>query len=94
MSIESINVIVPPVRTKVEDAYVDILEVLKFKFPNGEVRYHVTCRIEWRGIRTRVFFIDCKDIEEFKQKISIELAKLKIMYLTLGLKGVLEVVGK
>lgn len=94
MSLPSEKIIVPPVHVKVDDAIVEILEVTKFEFPTGEVWYHVTCRLKWNGIRTRVFFIDCRSLDEFKEKIRLELAKLKTLYLTLGLKGVLEVVGK
>ena len=94
MSIPTEQIILPPVRMKVDDADVDILEALRLDMINGDKLYYVTCRIRWRGIKTKKFFVICRDKNEFVEKIRIELSKLKTMYLTLGLKETVEIASK
>ena len=92
--LRSLEVMIPPVAVTVDDAKVEIFEVLKFTFPDGSTRYHVTCRINWRGIKSRIFFVDVKDTKDLKRKLEIELSKMKMLYLIGGKKYVEEVVTK
>jgi len=78
----------------VDDAKVEVLEVIKYTMPNGEDRYHVVCRLYWRGIRTRPFFLDAKDMNDLRKKLEIELSKIKILYIIGGRDLVEEVVSR
>jgi len=86
--------VLPPIIIDVEDAKVEILEVVKYTLPNGEDRYHVVCRLYWRDIKTRPFFLDAKDMDDLRKKIEIELSKIKILYIIGGRNIVEEVVSR
>ena len=90
----ALEVLVAPVTLRVDDARVEIFEVLKFDFPDGKPRYHVTCRIRWRDVTSRVFFLDVTDMKDLERKLKIELSKLKMLYLVGGKRLVTEVMGR
>lgn len=83
------DMIIPPVAVDIDGARVEIFEVIKLS-----TGYHVTCRINWRGIKSRIFFIDAKDTEDFKRKLELELAKMKTLYIIGGRRYVEEVMCK
>jgi len=87
-----LEVTLPPISFRVDDARAEILEVLKFTFPDGKVRYHVVCRLIWRGIKTRKFFLDVRSMDDLRKKLEIELSKIKLLYILKGEKYVREVV--
>jgi len=83
-----------PIAIDVDGARVEIFEVMKYELPSGDVIYRVTCRIIWRGIKTRVFSLDAKDMDDFRKRVEIEIAKMKMMYLIGGRELVEEVVSR
>ncbi|RLG74798.1 MAG: hypothetical protein DRO23_05620 [Thermoprotei archaeon] len=87
-----LEVSLPPIWIRIDGAKAEILEVLKFTFPDGKVRYHVVCRIFWRGIKTRKFFLDVINMDDLRKKLEIELSKIKLLYISRGEKYVREVV--
>ena len=89
-----LDVLIAPLTLKVDDARVEVFEVLKFEFPDGKPRYHVTCRVKWRDITSRIFFLDVYDMKDLERKLKVEISKLKMLYLIGGKKYVLEVMGR
>jgi len=87
--VELTKVIIPPVRTEVDGVVVDILEVLKLRDDD----YHVTCIARFKDVSSRKFFISARDTEEFKAKLRVEVAKLKLAYYVGGKEFAKEVVG-
>lgn len=83
------RIVIPPVKTTVDGAEVDILEVIKLP-PTG---YHVTVRVRLGDFTSRVFFIDALNEKDFERKLAIEISKLKTMLITRGLEFTKEVMG-
>lgn len=81
---ERISIPIPPFSIQVEDAVATIWEVIPITFPTGEKRYHVTLTINYRGIESRRFHLDVKSNEDLKNKLKIELTKLKFIYYGYG----------
>lgn len=85
---ETTNIIIPPFSVDVDGVLVDVLEVSKQRLPNGDVWYIVSCSIRYKGVKSRVFPLFVKDELDFKNKIKIEITKIKMMELVLGLEEV------
>jgi len=73
--------IIPPVRFRFDNAIITIYEVLKSQLVSGKTWYHVTLDIEYRGKRTRRFSLDCKDTNDFKKRLMVEVSKFKFLVL-------------
>ena len=73
-----------PVTVEVDGVIVHILEVLKSKLGNNTVFYHAVCKVEWNGVTTRNFVVTFRTEEEFREKLRIEVAKLKLMSFLYG----------
>ena len=84
------KIIVPPIRTVVDNVIVDILEVIKL----GDNDYHVTCIARFKDISTSPFFINATSNEDFRAKLKVEVAKLKMFYYLGGKDFALEVVRR
>lgn len=83
---ETIRFIIPPFSLSIDGALVDVLEVSKQSLPNGETWYIVSCSIRYKGIKSRVFPLFVRNEEDLKNKLKIEITKIKIFELTHGLE--------
>jgi len=87
--------VVTPARFKYYNVKVYILEIQKTEMPteNGfEPLYIVSTMLEIGNVRTRVFPIPCKNIDDYINKLKVEILNLKKMYYMLGEKILRQVV--
>lgn len=68
-----------PIAVRVDGFTVYILEVMKGRLPNNREQYFVTCRIKKGDFETRNFTIFCRDTQELKAKLLIEVAKIRYL---------------
>jgi len=73
------RVVVPPITAEIDGARVHILEVTEHEWVDKRKHYIVTCFIELGGYRSGVFSLDVTSNEELKEKLRIEIAKMKLM---------------
>jgi len=82
MALERIEVIVPPISFKLDGADVTIIGVVSRDALDGGRRYIVSCQVEWRGWRSPVFRLDVADNRELRNKLRVEIARMKICILS------------
>ncbi|RLF08426.1 MAG: hypothetical protein DRJ60_00405 [Thermoprotei archaeon] len=68
-----------PLTVKVDNFTVYILEVMKYRLPNGKESYVVTCKIKKDDFETRSFPIFCRDTNELRAKLLIEVTKIRYL---------------
>lgn len=78
--------VIPPFSVEVDGAIVDVLEVSKQPLSSGETWYIVSCSIRYKGIRSKVFPLFVKDEEDLKNKLKVEVTKIKMIELARGLE--------
>ncbi len=88
--VELNKIIIPPVRTKIDDVVVDIIEVIKL----SDNDYHITCIARFKDISSSPFFISASNNEEFRAKLKVEVGKLKLFYYLGGKELAEEVVRR
>lgn len=76
------RVIIPPMAVDIDGARVYILEVTENDWIDEEKHYLVTCFVEYKGYRSRVFTIDAKTNAELLAKLRTEVAKMKLLIMT------------
>lgn len=81
----SIEVRLLPTYLEIDGIVVEVLEILHHKLSEDYHLYTVSARINYKGIKSKVFSIDCKDIKDLMNKLKIEITKIKFMELVLGL---------
>ncbi|RLE86017.1 MAG: hypothetical protein DRJ67_08145 [Thermoprotei archaeon] len=82
MALERIEVIVPPISFKLDGVDVTIIGVVPYDTIDGIRRYIVSCQVEWRGWRSQVFQLDVGDNRELRNKLRVEIARMKICILS------------
>uniref|UniRef100_A0A7J3JQ20 Uncharacterized protein n=1 Tax=Ignisphaera aggregans TaxID=334771 RepID=A0A7J3JQ20_9CREN len=83
MTSETIHLL--PIYFEVDGVVAEILEILEHKFDERIIGYTVSMRIMYKGIKSRVFPLDCKDLKDLINKLKVEISKLKFMEIVLGL---------
>ena len=73
-----------PMSFELEGCTVYILETIKTKRVDGSEEYHVTVKIKWNNIESKIFSLDVKDNKELKAKLLAEISKMKLMKYILG----------
>jgi len=63
----------------------------RFDLPTGERRYLLSLEVEWRGYRSRQFTLEVKDSYDFKNKLDLEIARMKLAILTGNLSPFVKV---
>jgi len=86
------QILLPPFCIEIDGTPIEILEIIKHQLITGETQYTVALRIRYKGITSKIFSITVKSIEELKNKLKIELTKIRFMELTYGLKYVESVI--
>lgn len=74
-----------PIYLEVDGVVAEVLEILEHKIDVKPIGYTVSMRITYKGIKSRVFQLDCKDLKDLINKLKIEISKLKFMELVMGL---------
>ena len=90
---ETPQLLLPPVTIEVDGYLVDIIEVLKLESFSGSVTFSVSVRINYKGIKSRVFSLDVRNESELIKKLKIEITKIKFMELTYGLDEVRRIIS-
>jgi hypothetical protein len=85
---ESSTFQITPFFLEIDGVTVQIVEVAKQQLISGEVWYIVPVKIIYKGIHSRVFPMFVKDIRELKNKLKVEITKVKIIDYSLGLEEV------
>jgi len=75
------KVIVPPAVVELDGAKVYIVETSKREWLDKRTHYLVSCFVEWRGKRSKVFNLDVTSNKELIEKLRAEIAKFKLMVL-------------
>lgn len=77
---------------EIDGVLVEVIEVLKHQLISGETYYTVALRIHYKDIISKIFNLSVKSSEELKNKLKIEISKIKFMEYTYGLKYVKGVI--
>jgi len=88
---EKTQIILPPFFIEVDGVIVEVLEVVKRTSMTGYSWYSVAVRYRYKGIRSKIIHYDVKDTEDLKNKLKVEVAKIKFLEATFGINYVREV---
>ncbi len=86
------SILIPPFYMEIDGVTVEVLEVLKHQLISGDKFYTVALRIHYKDIVSKIFNLTVKDEEELKNKLKIEITKIKFMEYAYGLKYVKGVI--
>jgi len=78
--LETTLFLIPPFDIQIEDALVTVWEVLKLP-PD---RYNCTVTIKLKGVESKRYGIVVKDQKDLRNKLKIEITKLKFIDLSMG----------
>jgi len=84
--VEPSSFTLPPLSITLDGCIVDVLEVTRSTLISGETWLHVAVRINYMGVRSRVFTIDARSQREFIDKLRVEIAKVKFIYYAYGIE--------
>lgn len=76
---ETTKLHITPFSVMVDDVPVRILEVLKTSLDPENPWYHVTVQITYKGIKSRIYTLDVKNMKDLIKKLKIEITKIKII---------------
>ena len=79
---------VTPFTVEVDGVKVQIVEVAKQTLVTGEAWYIVSVRVNYKGVESRVFPLFVRDNRDLKNKLKVEITKLKIIEASYGLQEV------
>jgi hypothetical protein len=68
---------IPPFFIEVDGCQVQVLEVLKDELISGDIWYHVFISINYKGIWSKRYSLDVKNIEDLVNQLKIEITKIK-----------------
>ncbi|MEM4500561.1 MAG: hypothetical protein QW512_00325 [Thermofilaceae archaeon] len=89
---ETTRLLIPPFSLSIDGALVDVLEVSKQPLPSGEVWYVVSCSIRYKGVKSKVFPLFVRDEDDLKNKLKIEMTKVKFLELAYGLEELKRII--
>jgi len=78
------RITLPPFYVEVDGARALILEVSRTEVVPGDVWYHASVQIEYKGMRSKTFTLDARDEEDLLTKLKVEVTKLKFMEYAYG----------
>lgn len=76
-SIRDLDQVVAPVVVYFRGVEIRIIEVSKIELPTGP-QYIVEVQLKYKDVRSRVFPIFCRNIEDFVEKLRMEVMKFRI----------------
>jgi hypothetical protein len=77
-----------PVFLEVDGVLVMLVEVSKLELPYGPPYYAVSVKIIYRGIHSRVFPLFVRDENDLRNKLKVEVTKIKFIDYMYGLEEV------
>jgi hypothetical protein len=83
----------PPFLIEVDGCPVQVLEVLKSELVSGDTWYHVVVSIEYKGVKSKIYSLDVKDIKDLVNQLKIEITKVKFMDYGYGMSEVKRVIA-
>ena len=89
---ESTTHIIPPFSIEIDGVLVDVLEIIKHQLISGDVTYSVAVKINYKGIKSKTIHLTVKNETDLKNKLKIEVTKIKFMEMTYGLNYVKSVI--
>jgi len=84
---------VTPFTVEVDGVKVQVVEVSRQQLVTGDVWYIVSVRVNYKGIESRVFPLFVRDTRDLKNKLKVEITKLKIIEASYGLQEVRRVIA-
>jgi hypothetical protein len=90
---ESSVIQVTPFTVDVDGVKVQVVEVSKQTLVTGETWYIVSVRVNYKGVESRVFPLFVRDSRDLKNKLKVEITKLKIIEASYGLQEVRRVIS-
>jgi hypothetical protein len=90
---ESSVIQVTPFTVDVDGVKVQVVEVSKQTLVTGETWYIVSIRVNYKGVESRVFPLFVRDSRDLKNKLKVEITKLKIIEASYGLQEVRRVIS-
>lgn len=81
---ESTQVPLTPFSIEVDGVIAEVLEVMEHILFGSYTSYSVSLRLHYKGIKTKVFTLDCKDLKDLLNKLKIEISKIKFFEIALG----------
>jgi len=78
MSLAPKSVLIPPITISLDGAKVTIVEVLDMSITDFDRMYLVSCYVEYRGYRSKVFHLLVRSNSELLAKLRAEIAKMKL----------------
>jgi len=82
-----------PFFLEVDGVTVQVVEVSKQQLISGEVWYIVPVKIIYKGIHSRIFPMFVKNITDLKNKLKVEITKVKLIDYSYGLEEVKRLIG-
>jgi len=79
---------VPPFSLSIDGVEATILEVLKTQLISGDVWYHVVVKLRYKGIDSRNYTLDVKDMNNLVDKLKVEVSKIRFIELAYGINEV------
>jgi len=86
------TILIPPFFLEVDGVKVEVLEALKHSLISGEVFYTIALRIHYKDIISRIFRLTVRNVDELRDKIKVEVTKIKFMEYAYGIKYVRSVI--
>jgi len=90
---EPATIQVPPFSIRIDGAEATILEVLKTQLVSGDVWYHVVVKLRYKGVSSRNYTLDVKDMNNLINKLKIEISKLRFIELAYGINEVKRIIA-
>jgi hypothetical protein len=84
---------IPPFFIEVDGCQVQVLEVLKDELISGETWYHIFISINYKGIRSKRYSIDVKDIKDLVNQLKSEITKIKFTDYAYGIDEVRRLIS-
>lgn len=79
------KIILTPFSTVIDNAIVDVLEVLESRLISGERYFHVVVQINYKDIKSKRYTLDVKSMDELIYKLKVEVNKIKYIEYIYGI---------
>jgi hypothetical protein len=85
---ESSSIQLTPLFLEVDGVTVQLVEVSKRQLVSGDVWYICSVKVIYKGIHSKVFPLYVKDTQDLKNKLKVEITKLKFIDYSYGIEEV------